>query len=342
MAMYLVTGGSGHLGANLVRGLLDQGASVRVVARGGSGNQALDGLDVERVEGDVRDYQSMLAAVRGCARVFHAAALISIAPSTPQRDRELFETNVVGTRNVLRAAREAGAKRVVVTGSVTAVGPCLDDPSRRSDEDVPFYPFDQVPSYAHTKAWAEHECLKAAALGQDVVIATSCAIIGPHDFKPSDAGRLLLDFASGNLRAYVPGGVEYVAARDVVQGHLLAMERGRTGHRYILSTEFRSIDSLLEHYEKVTGRPRPRVRIPAPLATVMARVSSLTLARMAPSVPQRLTPAAVHFLRSQRQVDNTKARTELGYRPTSLDQAVQEAYDDFVCRGLITPARSAP
>lgn len=144
MATNLVTGGSGHLGANLVRGLLQEGASVRVIARWGSKNQALDGLDVERVEGDVRDYQSVLAVVRGCAKVFHAAAKISIMPGTPQLDRELFETNVIGTRNVLRAAREAGARRVVVTGSVTAVGRRLDDPSRPSDEDIPFFPFDQV------------------------------------------------------------------------------------------------------------------------------------------------------------------------------------------------------
>jgi nucleoside-diphosphate-sugar epimerase len=185
----------------------------------------------------------------------------------------------------------------------------------------------------------EHECLKAVVDGLDVVVATSCAILGPNDFKPSPMGRLLLDFANGRLRAFVPGGFEFVAARDIVQGHLLAMAKGRTGHKYIFSTEFKTVDELMEIYEAVTGRPRPRLRLPAPAMLALAHVMSVVRRRLAPGRPQRFTPGAVRILGMQRRADITKARTELGYAPTSIRQAIEEQYRFFVGRGWVGAAR---
>ena len=277
----LVTGGSGHLGANLVRRLLDEGQAVRALVRHGSDNRALDGLDVERVWGDLRDAGATAAAVRGCQRVYHCAATVS---SSERQARDIYQCNVLGTRNLLRAALEAGVAKVVVTGSFSAVG---YHPGQASDESVPFNPFEPCLPYGMSKAAVEHECLKAYADGLPVVIATSCAILGPNDFKPSRMGRTLCDFASGKLHWYVPGGFEFVAARDMVQGHMLAMERGRPGQRYIFSTQFLTVDELMGIFEEVTGRPRPRLRLPGPLMAGLAHVSDFFLTRFFPRLPRR-------------------------------------------------------
>lgn len=327
--MLLITGSSGHLGANLIRRLLDDGHEVRAFLRKESNNAALDGLAVERVYGDLRDVPQVMAAVRGCDRIYHCAAQVETVPG---KEREIFDCNVMGTRNVLRAALETGVSRVVVTGSLSAVG---HDPSRPSDENVPFYPFDNLPPYSTAKAWVEHECLKAAVEGLHVVIATSCAIIGPNDFKPSRMGKMLIDFANGKLRAYIPGGFVFVAARDIAQGHILAMEKGRSGQKYIFSTEFLTMDKLMDVCEEVTGRPRPRLRLPAPLMAGIAEVTTFVLTNFFPNVPQRFTPAAVRFLRMERNADCSKARRELGYEPTSIAHAFRDAYECFVRRGVL-------
>jgi len=329
----LVTGGSGHLGANLVRRLLDQGQAVRALVRLGSDNRALDGLDVERVYGDLRDPEAMAMAVRGCERIYHCAAKLSTVGGG---EREIFDCNVIGTRNLLTAAREAGVKRVVVTGSFSAVG---HHPLKPSDEEVPFYPFEEGMPYEFTKAFVEHECLRAAARGLDVVVATSCAILGPHDYKPSRMGRTLIDFANGKMRAWIHGGFEFVAAQDIVEGHLLAMEKGRTGEKYIISTEYLSVDDLMALFEQVTGRPRPRLRLPAPLMMGIAEITSPVLTRFFPNFNQRLTPGAIRILRMGRRADCSKAKRELGYRPTSVAAAIRAAYRDFARRGLIENPR---
>jgi nucleoside-diphosphate-sugar epimerase len=330
----LVTGGSGHLGANLVRRLLDEGEAVRVLARRDSNNGALQGLDVEWAWGDLRDAAAVEAAVRGAERVYHTAAKVSSAET---QQREIYETNVLGTRNVLHAALAHGVRRVVVTGSFSAVG---HRPDRPSDETVPVNPFTPLLPYQRSKVAVEHECLKAMADGLDVVIATSCAILGPNDHMPSRMGQLLLDFARGRLRAYIPGGFEFVAARDIVQGHRLAMDKGATGQKYIFSSAFRTVDQLMETYEQVTGRPRPRLRLPPPLMAGLARAVNAVVTRVAPHVEPRFTPGAVRILRMHRRADITKARTQLGYAPSPIEDAIREAYEDFVRRGLL-PRRSA-
>lgn len=334
----LVTGAAGHLGANLVRRLLDDGVDVRVLLRRGSDNSAVDGLDVERVYGDLRDPSSLVPAVRGCRHVFHVAANISTIVANPALEREIYECNVIGTKNMLRASGDAGVDRVVVTGSFSAVGYDLDDRERPSNEDMPHWPFEEVLPYARTKVLVEHETLKACVEGLDCVIATSCAIIGPNDYKPSRMGKTLLDYTHGKIPAYLPGGFDFVAARDIAEGHVLAMKRGRTGQKYILSTQYLEVDDLMEIFEEVTGRPRPRLRLPTAVMAGIAGVSSPVMNTFFPDKPQRFTPAAVRLLTSRRRADTSKAQRELGYRPTSIRQAVHEAYADFARRGLV-PAR---
>jgi nucleoside-diphosphate-sugar epimerase len=200
---------------------------------------------------------------------------------------------------------------------------------------MPFYPFEKHLPYSVTKAFVEHECLKAVVEGLDVVIATSCAIIGPNDFIPSRMGKMLIDFSTGKLRAYIPGGFEFVAARDIAEGHVLAMNKGRTGQRYIFSTQFMTVDQLMGICEKITGKRRPFLRLPPPLMAGLAEVSSFFMNHLFPDSPQRFTPAAVRLLRMQRKADCSKARQELGYQPTSIEDAFREAYECFVRRGVI-------
>jgi nucleoside-diphosphate-sugar epimerase len=339
-APVLVTGAAGHLGANLVHRLLEDGHALRVLLEPGANCEAMDGLPVERVVGDLRDPEAMARAVRGCRRVFHAAARVSTIDGDAAHRQDIFSTNVLGTRNILRAAREAGVERVVVTGSFSAVGHHLDDPSRAADETVPFFPFERAMPYERSKVLVELEALRAVADGLDVVIATSCAIVGPHDHLPSRMGRTLCDHANGKLRAYVPGGFEFVAARDIVEGHVLAMERGRTGHKYIFSSQFLTLDDVLDIFEDVSGVPKPRLRLPAPVLGAISEVASLILSRVRPSFPQRLTPGAIRLLQLRRHADIGKARRELGYEPTSLVDAIREQYAFFHARGAITNPRA--
>jgi nucleoside-diphosphate-sugar epimerase len=333
----LVTGGSGHLGANLVRRLLADGRyEIRALARRGDNNAALSGLDLELVHGDLRDLESLRRATENVARIYHCAAQISTVEG---QEQALFENNVIGTKNLLQAARDNQVGRVVVTGSFSAVGHRHDGVP--SDEGVPFNPFDKVMPYEKSKQAVELECLRAVADGQDVVIATSCALIGPHDYLPSRMGAVLRDFANGKLRAYIPGGFEFVAARDIVAGHLLAMEKGRRGHKYIISSGYHSMDTMMEIFERVTGKKRPR-RLNPSLMAVIAEVTQFVGSTFFPSRPQRLTPGAVRILRMERHADITKARRELGFVPTPLEEAVREAYEFFIARGEIEGHVSVP
>ncbi len=326
--MILLTGANGHLGANLLRRLLADGAAARVLLRPDSDNSSVDGLGVERVFGDLSDPASLVAATRGVANIYHCAAHVS---TTSGDEQQIFADNVLGTRNLLRAALENGVGRVVVSGSLSAVGHRADRPT---DENEPFNPFERHLPYALTKAAVEHECLKAVADGLDLVIAISCAILGPFDFKPSRMGQVLIDYANGRLKAYIPGGFEFVSTRDIVEGHVLCMRQGRTGQRYIFSTEFMTFDALFELYGEITGRPKP-LRLPPAMMMVAAEIGELVHRYILPGRRQLLTPAAVRLVRMGRRADSGKAQRELGYRPGSIADAVREAYEWFVTRGAI-------
>ncbi len=328
----LVTGASGHLGANLVRRLLNEGKAVRVLLRQGSNNAAVEGLAVERVYGDLRDWLSVLAAVKGCDRVFHTAAKISTLCGNAHFQQELYNCNVLGTRHLLRAALQVGVAKVVVTSSCEAIGHKLDEPS---NESTPFYPFTQTLPYALTKIFVEHECLKAFADGLCVVIVQPWPYIGPNDFKPSPMGQTLLDFARGKLPAYIPGARSWGAMRDMVEGHILAMEKGRAGQKYTFSTDFLTMNEMLSLFEKVTGKKRPKLCIPTSMMAGIAKVTDLIMPRFFPQMPHNLTSGAIHLLQMNQKADCSKAKNELGYKPTSIEQAVGDAYTDFIHRGLI-------
>jgi len=279
--------------------------------------------------------------MKGCEGVYHVAAKISTIEGNLAHRREIFECNVYGTRNVLQVAREVNAGRTVVTGSFSAVGYDLDDPSLPSAETNQFYPMERTMPYERSKSLVEHECWRAAASGQDVIVATCCAVVGGADFLPSRLGRALCDYSNQKLHAYVEGGFEFVAARDIVAGHLLCMERGRSGNKYIFSSEFLTITELVALWEEASGIPIPRRRIPSSIMLVFSEVASFYLSRAHPDFPQRFTPGAIRLLRKHLHADTTKAKTELGFRPTSIRASVHEAYAfHYHQRGMITNPRA--
>jgi hydroxymethylglutaryl-CoA reductase/dihydroflavonol-4-reductase len=316
--------------------LLADGQQVRALIRTGRDNGALEGLDVERAYGDLRDGEAVVAAAKGCTQIYHCAALVSTIQGNRAHKREVYETNVRGTIHILQAAQRQGVDKVVVSGSLSATG---YEAGRPSHERMPFDPFERTLPYGFTKHLVEHHCLQAHADGLNVVVATSCAIVGPHDYVPSRMGRVLIDFADRRLRAYIPGGFEFVSGRDIAEGHVLAMRHGRSGQKYIISTQFATVDELMTLFHEVTGCPPPRLRLPAPLMAALAEVTDKTWYRAFPDLPRRFTPAAVQLLRMRRRADHGKARAELGFQPTSLAEAVREAYEDFLRRGVITPGR---
>jgi nucleoside-diphosphate-sugar epimerase len=333
-----VTGGAGHVGNNLVRRLIADGHDVRCLVQSSANNRGLEELPIERVEGDIRDFESMRRATKGCDRVFHVAAKVSTLNPSAGEQRELFDVNVVGVRNVMRAAMENGVTRAVLTGSFSATGRDLDDPKRASTEEMPFYPFEDSLPYARSKVLAEHEMLKCVVDGLDGVIATSCACVGPHDYLPSRMGRTMIDYANGRLRAYIDGGFDFVNARDLVEGHMLAMEKGRTGQKYIFSTHFHTLGDFVQMFSETLGMPPVRLKLPGPLMAGITGLYSGAFSKLFPNMPQRLTPGTIKILRMRRHADTTKARTELGYRPTELRSAVREAMAFFHREGLIPVA----
>jgi nucleoside-diphosphate-sugar epimerase len=250
----------------------------------------------------------------------------------PRHQAELFGCNVLSTRSLLRAARVAGVEKVVVTSSFSAVGHRAD--GTPSDETEPFNPLEPHLPYEQTKAAAEHECLKAHAEGLDVVIATSTAIVGPNDFKPSRMGRVLLNYARGRLPAYIAGGFEFIAAGDIARGHRLAMSRGRSGQKYIFSTEFCTMDQIMAIFRRVTAQRRRPMRLPPGPMRGLVEITSRISALLTPHAEPLLTPAALRLLRLGRRADIRKARDELGFAPTSIETAIEDAWRDFVARGV--------
>jgi nucleoside-diphosphate-sugar epimerase len=327
--MILVTGAAGHLGNNLIRRLLRDGHSVRASLFGDDERVTVNDLDVEIAVGDLTDPAVAAAAVKGCTRVYHCAGRLS-APYSNQR--EMFCANVLATRSILRAALDAGVEKVVATSSFSTVGGRAIEPA---SEDDPFNPLDRHLPYAHTKVAGEYECLKAFADGLPIVIATSTAIIGPYDFKPSSLGRALILFAKGRIVASVHGGFSCVSVRDIVEGHILAMERGRPGQRYIFDTEYLNVDQLFMLYSRVTQRPPPRLHVPSGVLLFLARWTDRSIPLAWPDAERLYSEDAARFLLAERRADSSKARRELGFEPTPLLDAVREAYAWFASRGMV-------
>ncbi|MDJ0598304.1 MAG: NAD-dependent epimerase/dehydratase family protein, partial [Crocosphaera sp.] len=266
-----VTGGTGFIGANLVRLLLKEGYEVRALVRPQSNLENLKNLDIEIVKGDLNDI-NLSEKIRGCHILFHVAAHYSLY----QADRDqLYESNVLGTRSILKAAKQANVERIVYTSSVAAIGVGQHGEIVNESHQSPVNKL--VGHYKKSKYWAEQEAKKAIANGQDIVIVNPSTPIGPLDIKPTPTGEIILRFLRRQMPAYVDTGLNIIDVRDVAQGHLLALEKGETGERYILGNKNLSLKALLEELSLLTGLKAPQQTLPLWLPLTVAWVEETLL-----------------------------------------------------------------
>jgi dihydroflavonol-4-reductase len=324
----LVTGGTGFIGANVVRALVRRGDAVRVLARPDSDLSNLRGLPVDVVRGDLTDRASLRSAARSCDRVFHVGALYSFWVRDPDL---IYEVNVEGTRNLLDAAGEAGARRIVVTSSVAALA--VPKKGEVVTEETPVDPDRIVGAYKRSKYLAGQVALEAAGQGLPVVLVNPSFPVGPWDVKPTPTGRVIVDFLNRRMPAYIETGMNVVAVEDVAEGHLLAAERGRVGERYILGGENVTMRRLLELLGEVTGLPVPRVRVPyrPVLALSYANALACRVTRRTP----RMTPDTIRMSHHAMYYDASKARRELGLPSTPIDEALRRAVEWFTANGYV-------
>ncbi|MGA6974547.1 MAG: hopanoid-associated sugar epimerase [Candidatus Binatus sp.] len=322
----LVTGGNGFVGCHVVRALIARGDQVRVLTRENADLSALDGLPVEKVRGDLRQFDSIASAVKGCNEVYHVAADYRLWLRDPA---PMYASNVAGTQNILRAAASAGVSRIVYTSTVGALGIPHGGVGR---EDTPSSLADMPGHYKRSKYMAEQAALEAARAGVPVVIVNPSTPIGALDFKPTPTGRIIVDFLNRRMPAYVDTGLNIVDVEDVARGHLLAAERGRIGEKYILGGENFTLKEFLQRLAAISGMPAPKVRIPYAFAlgyAIGAEAFARTVSRRAP----RASLTEVRMSRKRMFFDSSKARAELGYSAGPIDAAISAAIEFFKSRG---------
>jgi dihydroflavonol-4-reductase len=324
--MNLVTGGTGFVGAHVVRALLARGEAVRCLVRPTSRMDLLDGLPVERVVGDVADLLAIQRAVAGCEAVFHCAADYRLGAPRPA---ELYRSNVEGTRCVLAACADAGVRRVVYTSTVGALGHRADGGS--ADETTPARLEDMIGAYKRSKFLAEREAEAWARRGLAVVIVNPSTPVGDGDVKPTPTGRIIVDFVDGRMPAYVDTGLNLIDVRDVAEGHLLAAERGKPGERYILGHRNLTLREVLEILSPVAGRPAPTLELPHWIPWLVAAISAPL------AVALQRTPAlsveSVAMSRRRMFFDAAKAVRELGLPQNPVEEALARAVRWFRARG---------
>jgi dihydroflavonol-4-reductase len=317
----LVTGASGFLGWHVARVLLERGHRVRALVRPGS---RVEGLDVEIATGDLRDATSLERAVAGCGLMFHVAADYRLWAKDPT---ELYRSNVDGTRNLLRAAQNAGVERVVYTSTVGCIGV---PHGGIGDEDKPVTLQDMAGNYKRSKFLAEQVALEFARGGFPVIIVNPTAPIGDHDVKPTPTGKIVLDFLNGAMPAFIDTGLNVVDVRDTAEAHLLACERGKPGDRYILGSENLTLAQILQKLAQITGRKAPTTQIPWAVAYCAGACSTAWAG--VTGKPPRVPLDAVRMAKKKMWVTHAKAARELGFQPGPAEQALTRAVEWF--RGM--------
>jgi dihydroflavonol-4-reductase len=311
-----VTGGSGFIGTNLIHLLLDQGFEVRSMVRPSRCISHLKTLPVELAYTDLNS--SRLAFhLEGCDVLFHVAAQYSLW----QSDKELLhQSNVLGTRNLLAAAKTAGIQRTVYTSSVAAIGL---NPTTLTDETHQSPPETLIGAYKQSKYWAEQEAIAAAQSGQEIVIVNPTSPIGAWDAKPTPTGEIILRFLRGQMPAFVDTGLNFISVEDVCWGHLLALQKGVVGDRYILGHQNLKLKDFLQKLSEATGIPAPTVQIPHWLPLSAAWIDEKVLPQFG-KVPS-LAIDSVRMSKQTMYYSSEKAITDLGLPQTDLDSAIDSA-----------------
>jgi len=328
----LVTGASGFLGSHIARQLVARDEPVRVLMRASSTNRAVADLSLEYVTGDLRDPSTLDRALTGVQYVFHVAADYRL---WARKSKEIYDSNVGGTKNILEAAKRAKVEKFIYTSTVATIA--VDRPelpteatSSRLDE--------MVGHYKRSKWMAEQEALKAANEGLPVVVAMPTTPVGPGDWKPTPTGKIILDFLNGKMPGYVETGLNFVGAEECAEGHLLVAEKGKVGERYLLGAENLTLKALLDMLSKITGLRAPSLKIPHGLALGVAYAST-AFSRLIGRQPQ-IPVEGVKIARHMMFVDCSRAQRELDFKPGSVSAALERAVRWYVENGYVSSRRA--
>jgi len=327
-----VTGATGFLGSHVARVLAEQGAELRLLVRPTSDLRNLEGLNADRVIGDLRDPASIEKSLSGCDALFHVAADYRLWVRDPA---EMYRSNVEGTHFLLEAARKQGIRRIVYTSSVATMGFTSGLSTKKgnvADEKSPVGIEDMIGHYKRSKFMAEQVAVEAARSGVDVVIVNPTTPIGERDIKPTPTGRIVVDFLKRKFPAYVETGLNLVDATECARGHVQALEKGRSGERYILGGENLTLKQILDSLAAITGLPSPTVKLPYIFALAAGVVDEMVTGRILGREP-RATIDAVRMGRKMMFVSSAKAERELGWRMVPVDGSLRRSVDWFRANG---------
>jgi dihydroflavonol-4-reductase len=324
-----VTGATGFVGANVVRALLAKGYEVRALVRAGANTANIDGLQIERAPGSLADRETLRAAMMDCEALFHVAAMYSLWKTDAD---PLYRANVEGTRNILTAAEEAGVKRIVYTSSVAALG--VPARGQIATEALQTTVEELVSDYKKSKFLAEQEALAAARRGQHVVIVNPSTPIGPFDIKPTPTGEIVLRFLNKRMPAYVDTGLNIVDVEDVAVAHILAMEQGKSGERYILGNRNLTLKEMLDILASLTGMKAPTKRVPHFIPLAVAYIDEGVLAKFGKRPDVSIN--AVKMSSKVMYYDSSKAVRELGMPQSPVEGAIEKAVQWFRGNGYVT------
>src|ERR1700685_2662683 len=318
-----VTGATGFVGSHVARVLAEQGADLRLLLRSSSDPRNIQGLNADRVIGDLRDPASIEKAMSGCDVVFHVAADYRLWVRDPE---QMYRANVEGTRAILEAARKNHVRRVVYTSSVATMG--FTSNGHPADENSPVSLDGMIGHYKRSKFMAEEVALAAGRGGMDVVVVNPSTPVGEQDIKPTPTGRIVVDFLKKKFPAYVDTGLNLVDVRECARGHVAALEKGKSGERYILGGENLTLKKILDKLGAISGLPSPTVKLPYFVAYIAGAVDEAISGRLLGREP-RATVETVRMGKKKMWASSDKAERELGWKIIPADDALRRAVEWF-------------
>jgi dihydroflavonol-4-reductase len=322
-----VTGATGFVGSHVARVLVERGAELRLLVRPGSDRRNIQELKADLVIGDLCDGASLKKAMAGCDVVFHVAADYRLWVRDPD---QMYRSNVDGTRGILAAALVSGVRRVVHTSSVATTG--FTSNGSPANEESPVALAQMIGHYKRSKFMAEEIALEAGRSGMDVVVVNPTTPVGERDIKPTPTGRIIVDFLKKKFPAYVDTGLNLVDVAQCARGHYAALEKGRSGQRYILGGENLTLKQILDKLAVITGLPSPKIRVPYAVALATGVVDQVVTGHIRRREP-RATIDAVRMGRKKMFVSSSKAERELGWETVPVDDALRRAVEWFKGNG---------
>src|SRR5256714_3618598 len=322
-----VTGATGFVGSHVARVLAEQGADLRLLVRSSSDPKNIQELNADRVVGDLCEPESIDRAMAGCDVVFHVAADYRLWVRDPA---QMYRANVEGTRTILQAARKNGVRRVVYTSSVATMGFTVKN--NPVDESSPVSLENMIGHYKRSKYMAEEVAIAAGRDGIDVVVVNPSTPVGEQDIKPTPTGRIVVDFLKKKFPAYVDTGLNLVDVRECARGHVAAMEKGRSGERYILGGENLTLKEILDKLASITGLPSPKIKLPYVFAFAAGVVDEAITGRILRREP-RATVDTVRMGKKKMFASSGKAERELGWKIVPVDDALSRAVKWFQANG---------